>query len=135
MSMIKLVSAAAMALSIPALASAAQVTGSSAPQFASINNSDDLSSKVIGLDVHNSSNQDIGTVKDIAYDGNQQIQAYVLSVGGFLGVGDHYVAVAPSSLSITYNPPDQTWHATMNATADQLKSAPEFKYTGRWSAS
>lgn len=103
--------------------------------FVSIPEGDDLSSKVIGLDVYNTSNQDIGSVKDIAYDNNRHIQAYVLSVGGFLGLGEHYVAVAPSSVAVSYNPSDQKWHASMNATADQLKSAPEFKYTGRWNGS
>ena len=115
----------------------AQTTGSASsdtPQFVKIKTDDDLSSKVIGLDVYNNSKQDIGTVKDIAYDSNRRVEAYVLSVGGFLGLGEHYVSVAPSALSVGYNTSNQKWTATMNATADQLKAAPEFKYTGRWNA-
>jgi hypothetical protein len=58
--------------------------------------------------------------------------AFIVSVGGFLGMGDHYAAVSPEAVKITYK--DNKWHAQMNATADQLNSAPEFKYTGRWAA-
>lgn len=51
-----------------------------------------------------------------------------------MGVGDHYVAVNPSEIKVSYNDLDKKWPATMNATADQLKAAPEFKYTGHWNA-
>lgn len=47
-------------------------------------------------------------------------------------MGEHYVAVNPEAVNIGYK--DNKWHADMNATADQLKSAPEFKYTGRWAS-
>ncbi len=98
--------------------------------FANIPAQDDLSSKVVGLDVYNDANQDIGTVKDIAFNGNE-ISGYIVSVGGFLGVGDHYVAVHPDALNISYNSSDKKWHAKMNATADQLKAAPEYKYPSK----
>lgn len=91
---------------------------------------DDLSSKLTGRDIYNKDNKDIGTIKDIALNPNGRAAAYIVSVGGFLGVGEHYVAVNPEALNIAYK--DNKWHAEMNATAEQLKSAPEFKYTGRW---
>ena len=62
-------------------------------------------------------------------------EAYIVSVGDFLGIGEHYVAVNPADIKVSYNGSDKKWHATMNAPADQLKSAPEFKYNGRWNAS
>jgi sporulation protein YlmC with PRC-barrel domain len=93
---------------------------------------DELSSKVVGLDIYNNDNKDIGQIKDIALNPNGRSQAYVVSVGGFLGMGEHYVAVNSSAVKITYNEQDKKWHASMNASADQLKSAPEFKYSGRW---
>jgi hypothetical protein len=95
---------------------------------------DDLGSKLIGLDVYNDGNKDIGTIKDIALNPGGRATAYILSVGGFLGIGDHYVAVNPSAVKVTYSDADKKWHASMNATADQLKAAPEFKYTGKWSS-
>ena len=48
----------------------AQSDATTAGAFASIPETDDLSSKVVGLDVYNNANQDIGTIKDIAFDPN-----------------------------------------------------------------
>ena len=112
---------------------AAPTNGMAAGQFVSIASNDELSSKLVGLNVYNDKNQDIGEIKDIALNQNGRAEAYILSVGGFLGIGDHYVAVNPSTVKVTYNNSDKKWHASMNATNDQLKAAPEFKYSGRWS--
>jgi sporulation protein YlmC with PRC-barrel domain len=107
---------------------------STSATFVSVPNGDDLSSKVVGLDIYNNNNQDIGQIKDIALNQNGRSQAYIVSVGGFLGMGEHYIAVNPSAVKVSYNSSDKKWHASMNATSDQLKAAPEFKYSGRWDA-
>jgi sporulation protein YlmC with PRC-barrel domain len=110
--------------------------GSATPaqSFVAVQNGDELSSSLVGLDIYNDSKQDIGEIKDIALGPNGRSQAYIVSVGGFLGMGEHYVAVNPAAVKITYDNTDKKWHAAMNASADQLKAAPEFKYTGRWEA-
>jgi len=113
---------------------AASANSSSGSRFVSISSNDELSSKVVGLNVYNDKNQDIGEIKDIALSQSGQTEAYILSVGGFLGIGEHYVAVDPSAVKVTYNDSEKKWHASMNATTDQLKAAPEFKYSGRSSA-
>jgi len=95
--------------------------------FANIPAKEDLTSKVVGLSVYNNENKDIGTIKDVAFD-NGAVKAYIIGVGGFIGMGDHYVAVRPSAVNLTYNAADKKWHAEMNTTAAQLKAAPEFKY-------
>jgi hypothetical protein len=41
-------------------------------------------------------------------------QAYIVSVGGFLGMADRHVAINPSDLKVSYNDSDKKWHATMN---------------------
>ena len=87
---------------------------------------DELSSNVVGLDVYNKDKQNIGTIKDIALDASG-LNGYIVGVGGFLGMGDHYVVVRPSAIS--FNAKDNKWHATMNVNADQLKAAPEYKYS------
>jgi sporulation protein YlmC with PRC-barrel domain len=110
------------------------VGDSSGSRFVSVPSTDELSSNVVGLDVYNNDNKNIGQIKDLALNQHGRAQAYILSVGGFLGIGDHYVAVNPSEVKVSYNDSDKKWHATMNATADQLKAAPEFKYTGHWNA-
>ena len=87
---------------------------------------DELSSNVIGLNVYNHDNQSIGTIKDIALDANG-LNGYILDVGGFLGMGDQYVVVRPSAISFTAK--DNKWHAAMNVDAEQLRAAPEYKYS------
>jgi sporulation protein YlmC with PRC-barrel domain len=53
---------------------------------------DELSSNVVGLNVYNKDKQNIGTIKNIALDANG-LNGYIVSVGEFLGMGDHYVVV------------------------------------------
>jgi sulfite reductase beta subunit-like hemoprotein len=105
------------------------------PDFIQVQSTDMLSSNVVGLDIHNGQNDNIGKIHDIAFDASKKVTGYVLSVGGFLGMGTHYVAVNPDAVMVSYDAQNKVWKATMNATKDQLKSAPEFKYGGQWTAS
>src|ERR1700691_5891137 len=73
-------------------------SNSSAGQFVAIPRTDELSSNVIGLDVYNNDNKNIGQIKDVAWNQHGHAQAYIVSVGGFLGVGNHYVAVNPQDV-------------------------------------
>ena len=50
-------------------------------------------SKVVGLNVYNDNNQNVGSINDLLMDKSGNIKTAVLSVGGFLGVGSHFVAV------------------------------------------
>jgi sporulation protein YlmC with PRC-barrel domain len=50
-------------------------------------------SKVVGLSVYNDNNESLGSINDLLMDKNGNIKAIVLGVGGFLGVGEHLVAV------------------------------------------
>ena len=127
-------------------------------------------SKIVGLNVYNDNNESLGSINDLLPDKNGNIKAVVIGVGGFLGVGEHLVAVpfekikfvnepvaytgasngpnAPGSRpasstttgSATTNPAPATattskpnpWypdHAVYNATKDELKAMPEFKYS------
>jgi PRC-barrel domain protein len=112
-----------------------QETPKDRPSFVKLQNTDMLSANVVGLDVYNGQNDNIGKIHDIAFDASKQMTGYILSVGGFLGMGTHYVAVDPNAVMVQYDASNNTWRATMNATKDQLKAAPEFKYTGQWTAS
>ena len=126
---------AALASSVAFADDAKMATPMTTPNFVTLQSGDMISSKVVGLDVRNGENNDIGKIEDIAFDSSKKVNAYVLSVGGFLGMGTHYVAVDPASVAVTYDSKDKVWRATMNATKDQLKAAPEFKYEGEWAAS
>jgi sporulation protein YlmC with PRC-barrel domain len=124
-------------------------------------------SKVVGLSVYNDNNESLGSINDLLTDKSGNIKAVVIGVGGFLGVGEHLVAVAwdkvkfvdqpvaytgasngpnapparpatttgaattntaPATATTKSNPwyPD---HAVFNATKDELKAMPEFKYS------
>ena len=102
--------------------------GNNGGMFRNIPAKSELSSKVIGLDVYNNDNKSIGQIKDVALNANGRIDGYILSVGGFLGIGDHYVAVRPAAVNLNWDTGTNKWHAQMNATAAQLKAAPEYKY-------
>lgn len=100
-------------------------------QYLSVKPDAMMSRNLVGLDVYNQNNENVGEIADVVIDqGN--VQGYVLSVGGFLGMGERYVAVQPSSLSINYDESAKKWKATANTTKDQLRAAPEFKYHSKW---
>ena len=102
--------------------------------FATVLPTERLASTLIGLKVHNSANDEVGTIQDLAID-HDGIQAYILAVGGVLGLGNRYVAVAPAALAITYDGATNSAHAAMDATAEQMKQAPAFLYDGPFKAS
>ena len=55
-------------------------------------------SKLEGLDVYNNNNEKIGDISELLVDDNGQIQAVIIGVGGFLGIGEKDVAVPFESL-------------------------------------
>ena len=50
-------------------------------------------SKLAGLSVYNDSNESLGSINDLLMDKSGDVKAVVIGVGGFLGVGEHLVAV------------------------------------------
>ena len=127
-------------------------------------------SKLVGVGVYNDNNESLGSISDLLMDKSGNIKAVVLGVGGFLGLGEHLVAIpfdkikfvnepvaytgvagapnAPGSrpasstttgAATTNTPPaaatapkPNPWypdHAVFNATKDELKAMPEFKYS------
>jgi hypothetical protein len=95
--------------------------------FTQVPATDRLSSSLVGTSVYDQSNQDIGTIKDVAYD-KAHVQAYILGVGGFLGMGDRYIAVSPAAMNISYDHNAKKWHAVVDASEDQIKAAPAYTY-------
>ncbi|WP_341989153.1 PRC-barrel domain-containing protein [Azorhizobium sp. AG788] len=122
--------AATAALVMPVVPALAQSTVAT-ETFVRANQTDVLSYNLIGLNVMNGQKETVGEIKDLIL-AQGQLSGYILSVGGFLGMGERYVIVRPSSVKITYNETDKKWTAMMDATKEQLKGAPEFKYDGRW---
>lgn len=50
-------------------------------------------SKLVGLAVYNDSNEKLGDISEILLDKSGKINAVIIGVGGFLGVGQHDIAV------------------------------------------
>ncbi|HWL80696.1 MAG TPA: PRC-barrel domain-containing protein [Roseomonas sp.] len=78
-------------------------------------------SKLIGTDVYGTDNKKIGEIDDLLVGNNGDMQA-VISVGGFLGIGNKLVAVPYKELQH-----GEHWMLP-GADQDSLKSRPEFKY-------
>ena len=62
------------------------------------------SSKLIGVDVYNEANEKVGNIEELILDKSGNVEDVVLGVGGFLGMGEHYVAVAFDKLKWVNEP-------------------------------
>jgi len=82
-------------------------------------------SKVIGATVVNDANETVGKVDDIIL-GSDRISYVILSVGGFLGIGNKLVVLPYEALRI-----DGEKFSMPGATKDALKNLPEFKYASK----
>lgn len=164
----------AAVFSAPAYAQTAQTAQPAAPaatagsQEKMALKGDWRASKLMGLDVYNESNEKLGDINELILDKTGKVAAVVIGVGGFLGMGEHDIAVSMDKLKFVEEPvrtsstattttrdnaaaPRETttgaatsttttartgnandWtpdHAVMNATKDQLKAMPQFKYS------
>lgn len=151
-----------------ALAMAPAFAAENANTTAASNTGQWQASKLIHMNVYNDQNDKVGDIKELMLDKSGKIENVVIGVGGFLGMGEHDVAVkfeqlkwvnepvSNASASNTDRPAGTTTsgsnsstassststntrsdnnnrnypdHAVLaNASKDQLKSMPEFKY-------
>jgi sporulation protein YlmC with PRC-barrel domain len=112
-------------------------------------------SKLIGLNVYNNDKEKIGDISELIVDRAGKLEAIVVGAGGFLGLGEHDVAVPYSQITWSDQPmtpsriaipplttgvagaPSQNSdiphpypnHAVLNMTKDQLAAAPAFKFS------
>jgi sporulation protein YlmC with PRC-barrel domain len=61
-------------------------------------------SKLVGLNVYNDSNESLGSINDLLTDKSGDIKGVVIGVGGFLGVGEHLVAVPLDKVKFVDDP-------------------------------
>ena len=129
MKKIALITASLVVLASPAFAQDNKTTGTAPAdaKFQTVSKDEMFSSKLKGLSVVNQKDETVGEITDLAIK-NHEVDALILSVGGFLGMGEHYVAVSPSSVNVRYDSKNDKWLASMNTTKEALKEAPEFKY-------
>ncbi|MBN8988607.1 MAG: PRC-barrel domain-containing protein [Rhizobiales bacterium] len=74
-------------------------------------------SKLVGLSVYNDSNESLGSINDLLTDKSGDIKAVVIGVGGFLGVGEHLVAVPLDKVKFVTEPVAYTGAANAPAGA------------------
>ncbi len=86
-----------------------------------------LASKFKGTDVIGADDVKIGDVSDILFDKDQKILAYVVGVGGFLGIGAKDVAVAPASFQPVAGKDATEMKLRLSMTKDELKAAQAFE--------
>jgi hypothetical protein len=80
-------------------------------------------SEVIGSNVLNDANEEIGAIDDILVSPDGKAPYAVISIGGFLGMGGRLVAVPYDSLTLVKNK-----IVLPGGTKDTLSMLPEFSY-------
>jgi sporulation protein YlmC with PRC-barrel domain len=78
---------------------------------------------ILGKAIYNDKNEKIGTVDDLIVSPDRTVTFAIVSVGGFLGMGKHDVAIPVKNLK------GEGKLMLSGATKEALKALPEFKYT------
>ena len=81
-------------------------------------------SKLIGSTVYNENGDNIGTIDDFIVGGEKKVSFAILSVGGFLGMGDRLVAI-PAPL---FSSNEQQQVLLPKASKSDLEALPAFQY-------
>ena len=109
---------------------AAAPTGNDAggkPQVVASQSPDEfLASNFKGTDVIGSDNKKIGDVADILFEKDGTIKAYVISFGGFLGMGAKEVAIAPTAFEVVPGEKGGAKKLKLAMSQNDLKSAQKF---------
>jgi sporulation protein YlmC with PRC-barrel domain len=83
----------------------------------------------IGKRVYSRAGDDIGEVNDLIMTGNGGVQAVVLGVGGFLGIGEKDVAISMASIDMTKD--GSAVRLVVDGTKEQFNAAPAYDRTTR----
>ena len=79
--------------------------------------------QILGKDVFNDAGDKVGEIEDLIITPSKSLSYAIVGVGGFLGVGEHQVAVPVSRFK------QQMGKIVLRgATKDALKAAPKFEY-------
>jgi PRC-barrel domain len=80
--------------------------------------------EVIGKDVVNINDEEVGTITDLVMDQDQKLVGIVLSVGGFLGIADKWIAIPVDQIDFPTD--EEPARLRVAVTEEQLKNAPDF---------
>ena len=126
----------AAVFSAPAYAQSAQPADRAAPAATTAGSHEKMAlkgnwraSKLMGLDVYNEANEKLGDVNELILDKNGKVSAVVIGVGGFLGMGEHDIAVSMDKLKFMEEPVRTSSAAPATTTRDNA-GAPRETTTG-----
>jgi hypothetical protein len=105
-------------------------TSSSSAKFINSQRSDQfLASRFKGTDVLGPDDKKVGDVSDILFDKSGKVLAYVVGVGGFLGIGAKDVALDPAAFEVVAGDPakHESDKLKIAMTKDDLKQAAAFE--------
>jgi hypothetical protein len=91
------------------------------PQFVTGPFRDVANADLSGTQVQSSDNKDAGTIKGIAVAENGGISFLVTTVNG------RDVAINPDAMTLAYDNTTDSWNASVDATMNQIESAPQAK--------
>lgn len=86
-----------------------------------------LASAIIGGSVYSPGDQSVGDVNDLVIKPTGEIEAIVVGVGGFIGIGEKNVAIALNRFTMEPTPDFASTKLVLNATKEELQAAPAFK--------
>ena len=81
-------------------------------------------SKLEGLDVYNENDEKIGDISELIVDSSGKIQAVIIGVGGFLGIGERNVAIPFEQIKFVNEPRATATATTANPNAPATPAAP-----------
>ncbi len=96
-------------------------------KYVNIQDTDLVTSKLVGVNIYNKQNDDIGEISDVVIGGGKSVIGIVASVGGFLGMGESYVVLDPSSVALADD--NGTWKAYVDTSKEDLSKAPKLDYS------
>ncbi|MEM1387440.1 MAG: PRC-barrel domain-containing protein [Pseudomonadota bacterium] len=80
-----------------------------------------------GARVYGGNDEDIGEVSEILISDSGQIEEVVIDVGGFLGIGEHPVAVTFDELTILRNADGDEFRVYIDANQEMLEKQPAYE--------
>ena len=86
-----------------------------------------LASAIIGGSVYSPSDESVGDVNDLVIKPTGEIEAIVVGVGGFVGIGEKNVAIALDRFTMEPTEDLASTKLILNATKEELEAAPAFK--------
>lgn len=125
----------AAVISAPAYAQSPQPADRAAPAATTAGAQEKLAlkgnwraSKLMGLDVYNDANEKLGDINELILDKNGKVAAVVIGVGGFLGMGEHDIAISMDKLRFVEEPVRTS--STTTTTPRDNAAAPRDTTTG-----